>query len=471
MSVASEITRIKTNINNAYKSAESKGAVLPSDKNSNNLAECISSITVGGSGGDVIYVENGTDKEYVKGDKVLINLGMVDSIAQDGHLSESTSNNNYNPGSVFLDNDTGYVLFGKVVSKRLSRVGEEWTEEKLGGTQPSGSGIVCFKDGRVRLTNYNSSPLLLTNNTTVQTTGGVYIGSYNNKHYIANKSENAIYEYNPVTNTIGDNDLIDAAGSFDEGYIDPNTGKGFLISTTNLLDFIKINESGIFSWDGSVTVPVDSATLIETFTGADVGDYLFFGSNYKNAFNTTFSGVVSNFYTYQIVDRGDGARALILRDDLFKEFKAVNAECQFDLRNDILTVGTDGGVFTYKLNRDTNEFEILGTVFELMENEPVAGDRYKLVYSPDLSRALVTLRIGYNLDYRIYNVYSNKTKIVENVSIMYNPINSITGFATGKVDGDGKVEVQTVLPKEVVVTVTTDVNVEEGEIIIQGATV
>ena len=51
MTVASEITRIKNNIANAYTSASGKGATLPEVQNSENLASCIDSITGGGSGG------------------------------------------------------------------------------------------------------------------------------------------------------------------------------------------------------------------------------------------------------------------------------------------------------------------------------------------------------------------------------------------------------------------------------------
>ena len=51
MTIASEITRIKTNIANAYTSASGKGATLPDVQNSENLASCIDSITGGGSGG------------------------------------------------------------------------------------------------------------------------------------------------------------------------------------------------------------------------------------------------------------------------------------------------------------------------------------------------------------------------------------------------------------------------------------
>ena len=51
MSIASEIQRIKNNIANAYSACQEKGANIPSNKNSSNLASCINSITVGSGGG------------------------------------------------------------------------------------------------------------------------------------------------------------------------------------------------------------------------------------------------------------------------------------------------------------------------------------------------------------------------------------------------------------------------------------
>lgn len=49
MSIASEVQRIKTNIQNAYNACESKGATLPSTQNSENLTTCINSISTGSS--------------------------------------------------------------------------------------------------------------------------------------------------------------------------------------------------------------------------------------------------------------------------------------------------------------------------------------------------------------------------------------------------------------------------------------
>lgn len=48
MTIASEITRIQTNIADAYTAASSKGATMPATENSDNLATCIASISGGG---------------------------------------------------------------------------------------------------------------------------------------------------------------------------------------------------------------------------------------------------------------------------------------------------------------------------------------------------------------------------------------------------------------------------------------
>ena len=50
MSVATQIERIKTNIANAYTSAQAKGATIPQTQNSENLAACVQSIATGSGG-------------------------------------------------------------------------------------------------------------------------------------------------------------------------------------------------------------------------------------------------------------------------------------------------------------------------------------------------------------------------------------------------------------------------------------
>ena len=60
MTIASEITRIKTNISNAYDALEEKGATIPSDKNSANLVDTINTISGGVEGIPREVTSNGT---------------------------------------------------------------------------------------------------------------------------------------------------------------------------------------------------------------------------------------------------------------------------------------------------------------------------------------------------------------------------------------------------------------------------
>ena len=421
-------------------------------------------------GGDLIYVENGTDKEYAKGDKVLINLGMVD----EADLNESVTSTNYyyNPGVVFLDNDTVFILYRNVDRKYIWK-GGKWIKntDPASWNLPNNTGRTCFKDGTVLLTNKTASgnrsnSYKLNINSSLTINSATYMGKYKDKSYAIKTAQSEIYEYYPSSNTIGSTVLLNGADYNMEAYIDPDTGHGFIINYSNFMNAIQIDDNGAFQWRSEYSVPVSSDSRIETFTGFDFGDYMFFGTNYDNAFNkATHSG--SSFFAYQVVPNSNNQRILEARPNLFKEFQSIDAECQFDMRNDILTVGTKDEVYTYKLNRDTYEFENLGVVFELPETTGYA--RYKLAYSPDMTKAIITIRTAQDkMNYRIYGVYANKTKIVENDSARYQPVNTITGFVTGNTDEEGKLEVKTVLPEKVDITITTDVDVKDDEITILG---
>lgn len=52
MTIASEITKLQSNLANSYTSCESKGATMPSSQNFDNLATTIDSIETGGGGGE-----------------------------------------------------------------------------------------------------------------------------------------------------------------------------------------------------------------------------------------------------------------------------------------------------------------------------------------------------------------------------------------------------------------------------------
>ena len=81
MSIASEITRITTNIANAYTSCNNKGATMPVTQNSANLATCIDSIPTGGGGSSTKY---GVSMDSIIGD-----------VNASGVLQQPSVNGNY----------------------------------------------------------------------------------------------------------------------------------------------------------------------------------------------------------------------------------------------------------------------------------------------------------------------------------------------------------------------------------------
>ena len=62
MSIATSLTKLETDITNAYNTINTKGGTIPSNKNTNNLATAINSIPSGGSATLITktITENGT---------------------------------------------------------------------------------------------------------------------------------------------------------------------------------------------------------------------------------------------------------------------------------------------------------------------------------------------------------------------------------------------------------------------------
>lgn len=83
MTVASEINRIKTNIENAYNALSNKGAIIPSTRNSTNLAIAINTIDVNDSA-NIINATNYTGHALLKGEKVFITTINPNTSSEDG---------------------------------------------------------------------------------------------------------------------------------------------------------------------------------------------------------------------------------------------------------------------------------------------------------------------------------------------------------------------------------------------------
>ena len=198
---------------------------------------------------------------------------------------------------------------------------------------------------------------------------------------------------------------------------------------------------------------------------------MFFATNYNNKYTTNStenSAEKSSLIVYKIVDNGDGKKGLMLVEDEFKLFQLEDCLVQFDMRNDVLTIGTRDNVYAYKFNRNGMFFEELPYTFRLTDNTNQVYC-YRLMFSPDMSKAIITLRpTRSTMDVSLLILGKAGWEIVSNQHFNYNSSNSFTGIATGNVDDLGRYEVEMLLPEKLDLKVVTDVNVTEDEIVFEG---
>lgn len=107
MTIASEITRIQGNISDAYLSCSNKGATIPAQANSDNLANCISSIPTGSTinNEDITVTTNGTytaSSGYTGLGTVEVTVPTVNNTTLS--VTPTTSSQSFTPSSPY----TGY---------------------------------------------------------------------------------------------------------------------------------------------------------------------------------------------------------------------------------------------------------------------------------------------------------------------------------------------------------------------------
>lgn len=131
MSIQSEINRIKTNLADAYTAAQEKGATMPSQQNSENLASTISSVSAsggsarrgfeinvtGGTAEEMTFTTNFTNLELLKAVvatenysdlDIVVNIGNSIAIYKDETAVFRLKNFRYSTG---VPNAADYVFF------------------------------------------------------------------------------------------------------------------------------------------------------------------------------------------------------------------------------------------------------------------------------------------------------------------------------------------------------------------------
>lgn len=442
---------------------------------------------VNAEGSEKKFVTNTTSDTYDKGEKVLVNLGIRPSELSRGYDLTSTSSE-IDRGSVFVDDNNVIVYFGGNGRYKYTFENHQWNaldiNSWINSVYPTSSGICTYKDGTVRLgcasysseiTSATTGILMTSSSLRALPSGYSYMGSYNGKDYAYHSNGNEIKVYDKLANVVSDS-VLDLAYTTSNAFMGED-GYGFVYDTVGNVYFIKANEDGSVVNEKTIATGFmagsisNNPVVLYTQTGANIGDFLFFVTNYGycyNQYSSSSQKQISNLITYEIVDDGNGGRTIKERPDLFNKFQTDNCLIQYDNRNDVLTIGTMDNVYAYKFNRDDKNFEQLGYKFHLVGNTN-QNYCYRLAFSPDMSKAIVTLRSDYqNINVSLFTLGNANWEIVDNQVINYNATTSFSAITTGEVDEDGKVEVKMTLPDKLDLVIDTNVEINEGDIVIEG---
>ena len=142
MSIQSEITRINANIAAAYAALSAKGAAMPTEKNSENLAAAIQSVSTESEKIQMeLLWENPDTTASFAAQTVSLTLGENDLVMINGVTS---AGNEYITMPHFLRvGESGMLLsdVGNGVRRRLATVTATGVEFGAGGTQTSTSNV------------------------------------------------------------------------------------------------------------------------------------------------------------------------------------------------------------------------------------------------------------------------------------------------------------------------------------------
>lgn len=203
MSIASEITRINTNISNAYTACNNKGATMPVTQNSDNLATTISSISSGISpSGSTNINTNGThDVTNYANAIVAVPQGILTCITDIYTVSSAKANQNVTliSGNSFIasnyNNSKAFALVVRISGLQTNGINMAInTNQEFGVIQSSGKTVYGLFSGNtgteVGNGNRQTTPL---NTSPPNTVGNVNADSNGNLIIKAASGSNALY--------------------------------------------------------------------------------------------------------------------------------------------------------------------------------------------------------------------------------------------------------------------------------------
>lgn len=405
----------------------------------------VNSLTGGSSGGTKCYVANESGIEINKGDKVLVNWS-----SNDNNIYSDPIRASYFKGfSYCLESGEGVFISEYDSAKTFVEEtnGSLKTTNLNYSKKPDLRLPYVISKGEFRYKVMNSNKMAYQGLTSSLYVESDYFEVANGIWF--NTSDRLLYSTDKaLTYDTGFGDFINSQymiqGGFGNNVVITNTDGITLIDVTDFPNCVKTFYPLEFSVDRNCGV-----------TGIEDGDY-FIGTK---GFAVCFFKLVGNKFIY------DFEVSLPSNNNDYKENIFVDlyqkTVCIIDSNFEpCLYVYNDG-----KMEKKNIPQEIFGKIRDIVKT----NNYTKAYFSMNRYMTGFTLTTGVDAN----NIYGYIGKgfnlaIKDNSWLEYNPIESYTGFATGNVDENGKVEVEMKLPDKVGLTIVTNVDVANDEIIFEG---
>lgn len=434
MTIVTEINRIKENIANTYTALSEKGATLPTVQNSDNLASTVSTVTGGGTEGDVVYAVNATGASIREGTKVWMNKHVITTEDNVSPYSKSEQRAGADIwawwyGGIGFFNQRNYV-------RRVTFNQETKTWTAYDGVYTNwDSGGVLMQDDNYFWRKTIGKSKVIDNVTGALTEVNAMILS---KEYAISASSPYYFgKWNSTSNTMGDLSIFTINWGTANAFVDGNI---LLVANTNTVyNFYDISDLGYIVNIAGGTLSLTDGSFYAV-TGCHVGDYVI-----KWAQSDTHNA--TNLYIFKIVEGYN----LVLAEDLPAELQALQqqkAQVRYNNTTQVLSVGTHDTLRFYQF--DNGAFTLINMDLTL----PVLDQSALMYYgylSPDKSSVCIFGESGGDMAtyyYYIVNFYrlvNSDNRYYAEPFLLANG-QTLMGFATGEFNDDGEYEVRTVLP-------------------------
>ena len=422
-----------------------KGVDVSSSDTFRSYAEKIRAIEGGGTGGgDKIFVTNETGKEFVKGDKVLVNFSGTEGTEYSSNISIG---NGWTKPFITPRNS---IILTDTYSKR--KIETQWT--------PNGFTSSTYTE--TSITPDSRWPYVFKDNEL--------------KYYIVNSTKCGIEDYNNMTFTqseywpLGDDLKLnltsgilyneDESLSYDTGVGNQNNKKTVIqmydntvvIHQVDSILFIDVSNFPECS-KRTITVPL-TTTLPFGMTGIDEGSFLIF-SNGNTFYFYQYTGKDFKPYLNIVVRNSESCQYINVGEGVFCFIRSDNTPVVYMVEGESLI-------------KKQIPIEIINKIESVITG--LYGNNICFVCNKDMTHFSWTYSTGRYEHYGVASHTGNGVKIyiAEPEQSNYTDTYSFTGYITGNVDNLGRYEAEMVLPETVDVKIVTNVDVANNEIIFEG---